>query len=219
MADYGAMLTDVNGVAFYITDTLPLSLIEVKTLTLNLPGTYYGQAIAHADDGLPRVVFIQSSGGPTNAFYYTMANGNWYIRGTANAVVRVYIFGYKYQTPPKWGIAIWDANGNCVITNETKVLSGITNLGTEGQDSSGYKLDTTLVGSWAVAPAIDGMFIGVVGQPNPHTVQIPFATNAYYNGTTTRINSNATGTDSGPFLSTTYLNSNIRLQCINVARY
>lgn len=219
MADYGAMLTDASGVPYYILDTMPLCLLEVKTLVLNDSGSYYGQKAVHANDGAIRFVFVQTSSGSTSAFYYTLFNGTWFIRGTFGASVTVYIFGYEYQIPPKYGIAIWDAQGRCVITHETKVLSGVRNLGTEGQDSSGYKLDTTLSGSWAVAPAIDGMFIGIVGQPSPRTVQIPFATNAYYNGSTTRINSNTTGTDSGPFLSTSYLNSNIRLQCIDVSRY
>ncbi len=45
------------------------------------------------------------------------------------------------------GIAIWDEQGVCILTNESKVLTDVQAIGTNGSDSTGFSINTTLAGN------------------------------------------------------------------------
>jgi len=222
---YGAMLTDQMGVPFYIDGTRPLTLIS--RITINVPGdnngTVYSQAL-YNNDGAVRFTFMQSNNSSSiSAEWLQLDNNVWTFYSTRSTkTVTVFIFGYANQPLPAsgWGIAIWDANGNCILTNESKVLREVTPLGNVTDDnSSGYKLSTTLSGSWAIAPNYTGILNAVdnsTGQPRPVVLQ--FYASAYNNGTSTLINSHSHGSTAG-ISNPTYTNARNTITAINVARY
>lgn len=219
---YGAMLTDDQGVPFYIDGTRPLTLIN--TITVNFTagsGTVQSQALFNAD-GAVRFMFIQSDNSNLySAEWISLVNGVWVLYSTnTTKQVKVFVFGYANQTPPAWGIAIWDASGNCILTNETKPLRDVNKLGDISSDSnSGYNINTTKSGSWAVAPTFTGIINGVnqsTGQPV--SVILWFYASAYFDGTNTLIRSHTHGSTSG-LTSATYVNARNTLTAINVSRY
>lgn len=179
---YGALLTDEQGVPFYIDGTRPLTLINKLTFNVNNSGTVNTLDL-YQNDGAVRFVFIQSNGSDIYKSEWLQLDGNtWRLYATSGTrTVTVFIFGYANQIPPAWGIAIWDASGNCILTNESKVLRDVTQLGdVTNANASGYLYTGTLGGSWAIAPAYTGLFSGVdnsTGQPRP--VNIPFYGSAY----------------------------------------
>lgn len=219
---FGALLTDDQGVPFYIDGTRPLTLINRITVNVSSGGgTVYSQDL-YADDGTERYVFIQSNNADTSsAEWLQLDNGVWRIYSTAsNKTITVFIFGYANQPVPAWGVAIWDASGNCILTNESKVLRDVTSLGDiSNANASGYLYSGTLGGSWAVAPVATGILTAVdnsSGQPRPVTVY--FYSSAYYNGTNTVINSHGDRSVAG-ISSPVYTSARNTLTAINVARY
>lgn len=220
---FGALLTDQQGVPFYIDGTRPLTLIN--KFVIKVPGdnngTVYSQQL-YTNDGAVRFVFMQSDSGNTAAAEWMQIDNNvWTFYATRTARnVTVYVFGYANQPVPTWGIAIWDASGNCILTNESKVLRDVTQLGdVTNPNASGYLLNTTLSGNWAVAPAFTGIISAVdnsTGQPRP--VVIWYWGNAYYNGSTTLISSHTHGSASG-VTGASYSNARNTLTAVNVARY
>jgi len=225
---FGPLLTDQNGVAFYIADTMPLTLLEKRVL--NVPSAS-GEGSAQelfANDGAMRFVFVNSTGaqgGGTETCEFLLLNGStnrWQLncRGAARTV-NVFIFGYQFQPIPAWGIQINDSQGRCILTNESKVLRDVQNIGDSGNaNNSGYVINQTLSGQWAVAPTMTGYFAGVnnsSGQPIP--VVARFCSSARFNGSTTQIASGYLGNIDGNASNATYTNYRNRITAINVARY
>lgn len=221
---YGALLTDQNGVPFYIDGTRPLTL--VNKVVINFTGST-GQVQSrdlYNNDGVPRFVFIQSNNSNVNsAEWLVLENGIWKLYSTIGTkTVTVYIFGYANQPLPAsgWGIAIWDASGNCILTNESKVLKNVTKLGDiSNPNNSGYTINTTLGGGWAVAPTFTGILTAVdnsSGQPRP--IVIPFYSSAYFDGANTVLNSHARYSTTG-ISSPSYSNARNNLVAINVSGY
>lgn len=224
MATWGAMLTDTSGVPFYIDDTLPLCLISKTTYSLNLNGGTVVSQPVHPNDGAVRFIFVNSPDQNVYFWYaYDSTSGTWRVyascQGASAFRLTVYIFGYQYQTPPTWGVAIWDAQGRCVITNETKVLRGVNPIGTEGAENAGYNINTTLTGNIAVAPAMTGAVTGIIQSGGTRPFEARYYTSAYFNGSSTLIKSVATATVSGGVQNITYTNFRNTLTAVNVARY
>lgn len=218
---YGALLTDGSGVPFYIADTMPLTLLEKRTINSGS-----GLIDLFTGDGTPRYVFVNSNGAQGGSLSTCEAleiSGNvWRLRYAGpTRQINVFIFGYQFQPIPSWGIQINDAQGRCILTNETKVLRDVQNLGDSTVDtSSGYKFSTTLSGQWAVAPVYTGYFSGTInqgGQPMPVVAQ--FASSSRFNGTTSQIASGYIGNYEGASANGTFLNYRNRLTAINVERY
>lgn len=220
---FGALLTDQQGVPFYIDGTRPLTLVNKFVIAVpgDNNGTIYSQQL-YANDGAVRFVFMQSdSNNMAAAEWMQIDNNVWTFYATRTARnVTVYVFGYANQPVPAWGIAIWDASRNCILTNESKVLRDVTQLGdVTDPNASGYLLNTTLSGSWAIAPAYTGILNAVdnsTGQPRP--VVLRYYGNAYYNGSTTKISSHSHGSTAG-VSSASYSNARNTLIAVNVARY
>jgi len=224
MATWGAMLTDTAGVPFYIDDTMPLCMISKTTYTLNLNGGTVASQAIHSNDGAVRFIFVNSPDPNVYFWYaYDSTSAMWRIyascQGASTFRLNVYVFGYQYQTPPKWGIAIWDAQARCVITNETKVLRGVSPVGTEGAESAGYNISTTLTGNIAVAPAMTGAVTGVIQSGGTRPFEARYYTSAYYNGSTTLIKSLATDAVAGGVQNITYTNFRNRIISTDMSRY
>ncbi|WP_293797027.1 hypothetical protein [uncultured Pantoea sp.] len=225
---FGTLLTDQNGVAFYIGETMPISLLEKRVLNVPAVGGEGSAQDLFANDGALRFVFVNSTGaqaGGSSTCEFLMLNnstGRWQLNCVGAArTVNVFIFGYQFQPVPSWGIQINDAQGRCILTNETRVLRDVQNLGDPSNVSnSGYNINQTLSGQWAVAPTMLGYFAGVnnsSGQPMP--VVARFCSSARFNGSTTQIASGYLGNIDGNASNATYTNYRNRITAINVARY
>lgn len=221
---FGALLSDTYGNPFYIDDTMPLCLVSKQQLILDIGSGTWVSSFIHPNDGAIRFVFWDSPNPNTYAYYQlNTSNNTWQITASCKSAsiftVNVYIFGYQYQIPPKWGMAIWDANKNCIITNDTKVLRGITPLGIEGAESSGYNIDTTIAGRWAIAPVVTGMVAGVINSGVIRPWSATFYGSSYFNGASTRIISVPTDTPSGGVQNITYYNTRTRIMAIDISNY
>lgn len=220
---FGALLTDQQGVPFYIDGTRPLTLIN--KIVINVPassgGTVYSQAV-YNNDGAVRFVFMQSNSSESTAAEWLQLDNNvWTFYATLRPrTVTLFVFGYANQPVPAWGIAIWDASGDCILTNESKVLRDVTQLGDVTNDNaSGYKLSATLSGSWAVAPAMTGILNAVdnsTGQPRP--VVILLWANAFFDGSNTVISTHSNGSSAG-VSSAVYTSARNILTAVNTSRY
>ncbi|MEN4605985.1 hypothetical protein WKH08_07235 [Pantoea agglomerans] len=224
---YGAMLTDSAGVPFYIGDTMPLTLLEKRVLSV--PAVSGSGTVINLfnNDGVIRFVFVNSNGaqgnGQSTCEALELSGGIWSLRCAGAArTINVYIFGYQFQPIPAWGIQINDSQGRCILTNETKILRDVQKLGDEGSEAgSGFTANFTLNGEWAVAPAYTGSYVGTVSQGGQvYPVVAQYASSARFNGSTTQITSgyignlNTSGGGSGTL--TSYRN---RLVAVNVQRY
>lgn len=223
MANYGAFLTDQQGNPYYVLDTLPLCLIEKKTF--NITGGR-GISVIHPNDSTFRLVFCRTNVAGSSFSYYldTVTTGNYVVdsRGAASGfTLDVYVFGYQYQTPPKYGIAIWDAAGRCVITNETKVLRGAEVVGNQADpNASGYNATATLVGEWAVAPDVMGSFNGVINQGGQvYPIQAIAYTSAYKSGSSTVMKSEFVGDSGSGASNVQFYNRRNTIKAINVSMY
>lgn len=223
---FGAMLTDAQGVPFYIDGTRPLTLINKVTYTVPAGGGL-GSIDLYQNDGVMRFVFLQDNGPATGTgcSWLQLDNGVWrlYVNGTSGTLTTAYIFGYANQPVPEWGIALFDAQNNCILTNESKVLKDIQVFGDQSNNNtSGYLYSGTINGSWAVSPYFSGIFSGVVnagGQLRPVSAFYYLA--AHYNGTQTVLKSGIGqgGSPDGTVQSPSYVNSRCLLTAINVAGY
>jgi len=224
---YGSMLTDSADVPFYIGDTMPLTLLEKRVLSV--PGVSGSGAVINLfnNDGVIRFVFVNSNGTQGNrqntCEVMELSGGIWSLRCAGGVrTVNVYIFGYQFQPVPAWGIQINDSQGRCILTNETKVLRDVQKLGDEGSDSgSGFNANFTLAGEWAVAPAYTGSYVGTVSQGGQvYPVVAQYASSARFNGSTTQITSGYIGNlNSGGGGTGTLTNYRNRLVAVNVQRY
>ncbi|MDI6536318.1 hypothetical protein QMA77_05125 [Pantoea ananatis] len=222
---FGALLTDSQGVPFYIDGTRPLTLVNKVVFSVPSPGGLRSIDL-YPNDGVIRFVFIQDNAGTTSNYcsWLQMDSNTWrlYMNYQAGTSVTVFIFGYANQPVPAWGVAIWDAQNNCILTNESKVLRDVTSLGDQSSDTnSGFRFTGTLAGSWAVAPFWSGLFTGVdnsTGQARP--VSATFYLAAHFNGSQTFLRSGiGQGSVDGNVSNPSYSNSRCLLTCINVDKY
>lgn len=219
---YGGMFTDANGVPFYIDGTLPLRLTDVRTHTSQPNAGFFD---LYPNDGAIRFCFISATGPGYHYITQDRTHGtNWILTsGVAMGVtITAYIFSYAIETHlPDYGMAIWNSSGQLVITNETKLLSGVQQLGTAGVEaSSGMSFKTTLSGHWAIAPTITGGIVGVVYQGSQaHPYSNFFYASAYYNGSTTLIDSRGVGGDASGGGNLTRTNLRNQIYAIDVSKF
>lgn len=224
---FGALLADASGVPFYIADTMPLSLLEKRMLSVPAVTGNGSVQDLFANDGAIRFVFVnsnasQGSNSNCEALQLNSTNNRWQLscRGAARTV-NVFIFGYQFQPIPAWGIQINDSQGRCILTNETKVLRDVQNIGdSTNVNNSGFVINTTLSGQWAVAPVFTGYFAGVnnsSGQPIPIVAQ--YCSSARFNGSTTQITSGYLGNLDSNASNATLSNYRNRITAIDVSRY
>lgn len=129
-----------------------------------------------------------------------IGSGNPY--GQAHTLT-AYIFAIFPQTLPEWGMAIWDASGKLVLTNESRVLSDLVTIGTPG-NNGGINIDQTLSGSYAVCPGILGAtLIQVMVQGQPQVIAATAYTGCRFNGSSSRISAASSSNASGSVVGNT----------------
>lgn len=229
MAEYGAFI-DVNGNPFITPLSTPFALYSKGTISSgNKNNTQYAERYVNIPQGVPVIAFCKttntSNGTALSAFTFRSgANvGKIYFQGVnpnnQSFVLTYYIFAIFPQTLPRWGMAIWDAQGKLILTNETKVLSDLTTVGTPGFSGGGLNIDVTLNGSWAVVPTILGnsqIQVGTIPTGQPIISNATAGSSCRFDGSRTRINAQST-MGSGNVLSTTN-NGNV-ITAINTAAY
>ena len=135
-------------------------------------------------------------------------------------VLEAYFFAIYPLTLPAWGVAIWDAEGTLVLTNESRVLSDLTTIGSPGAATGGLNIDTYMAGKWAVNPMGLGSVIlhagsAPGGQPIFQSVDV--GTGCHDDTGGTRIRGQSSTTASGSSIGST--NSGIVITAINTAAY
>ncbi|HAT7557562.1 TPA: hypothetical protein JAW29_004867 [Citrobacter freundii] len=223
MAKYGALISLPNGNPFITPDSTPMTLYRKVTVNSTFGGdfnsasasvTIDGQkgGIAFARTSAPAKISASKSG---NTFSVDASN----YRGSA-FVLEAYFFAIYPLTLPAWGVAIWDAEGTLVLTNESRVLSDLTTIGSPGAVSGGLNIDTYMAGKWAVNPMGLGSVIlhagsAPGGQPIFQSVDV--GTGCHDDTGGTRIRGQSSTTVSGSSIGST--NSGIVITAINTAAY
>lgn len=167
MATFGAYLRLSNGNIFVTPEATPLCLYRRVTLT----SSYQTVAVP---SNKPVMVFVKShTASPVLAYRDTLST---VMIGAGNGYA--YIFTIFSPSLPKWGMAIWNASGELVITNESRILTDLVTVGVAGS-RGGIYIDQTLSGSYAICPQLLGAQVGQ-GAASIYAA-------AYYNGVNTRI--------------------------------
>lgn len=197
MSEFGAYLLDENGYIFYETGMDVMSFKDKITLRMNdTARTEYDLMIP---DTAPIIPFIRCNTQAlrNNSPYCEITktiNKNWALSffGGACELVDVYIFSVNVIQPiPKYGMALFNDNGECVLTNETKRL----NVERSGEINS-LRASMVLDGSFAVYPQYSGTIIcSGEGVEQGKSWDIDCSYIALYNGTQTRIHGLAVGDD------------------------
>ncbi|MDE9584626.1 hypothetical protein VC585_20680 [Citrobacter freundii] len=223
MAKYGALISLPNGNPFITPDSTPMTLYRKVTVNSTFGGNFNSASasvtidgqkggIAFARTSAPAKISASKSG---NTFSVDASN----YRGSA-FVLEAYFFAIYPLTLPAWGVAIWDAEGTLVLTNESRVLSDLTTIGSPGAVSGGLNIDTYMAGKWAVNPMGLGSVIlhagsAPGGQPIFQSVDV--GTGCHDDTGGTRIRGQSSTTASGSSIGST--NSGIVITAINTAAY
>lgn len=193
---WGAMLTRPDGVPFYLDGTIPIIFLGkiTKPFSTSMSAQKVGVELIRGDYNFPTFSFVcltNVSGepygyaAPGNKDSQSIIIGNGEVG--VNLIAEVYCFGMKVQSLPKWGVAIFDNEGRCVITNETPVLSDIMKI-----DNAGIDTQVTLPGKLGVLPENLGYTNGLIhpggGKP-PVAWHVNHMSQAYYVGGVTTIRS------------------------------
>lgn len=223
MAKYGALISLPNGNPFITPDSTPMTLYRKVTVNSTLGGDFNSASASVTIDGQKGGIAFARTSAPAktsasktgNTFSVDASN----YRGAA-FVLEAYFFAIYPLTLPAWGGAIWDAEGTLVLTNESRVLSDLTTIGSPGAATGGLNIDTYMAGKWAVNP----MGLGSVllhagsapgGQPIIQPVDV--GTGCFNEGSGTRIKGLSSTTASGSSVGTT--NSGIVITAINTTAY
>lgn len=214
--NWGALITADDGTAFITDESTPISLQGIytasgsRTVTQSIP--------VNTDDVV--LPFCLATG---DAYFTYGINGS-ILNVTAQTndsnsspfSFTCYVFTTRAQPVPAWGVAIWNKNGKCILTNETKVLTDVVNIGTKGGSSSGMNLTSTKAGKWAIIPEAAGFYVGVI-QQRPFQIGVGFT--ARYNGSNTVITGIMGSTVPAGGQLGTPLDMKTAVRAIDVSRY
>ena len=195
MSDFGILLSTGSGNPFITPASIPMSMYGKYTVNSSSNGGN-GQAAAMSipwNDEWPAMVFVKSTQPGAVLGSYKAAGRVGFSGSTVNSApftVTAYVFGIFPQTPPQWGLCVWDDKGEVILTNETRVLTDLVTVGTVGVNGqSGVTMDITLAGSYAVCPKIHGstLFQNLnSGTGQPIIVNVTAYTSAAFDGSSTR---------------------------------
>ncbi|HGY3102709.1 TPA: hypothetical protein ACNVBN_003738, partial [Citrobacter freundii] len=155
MAKYGALISLPNGNPFITPDSTPMTLYRKVTVNSTLASDFNSATASVVINGQKGgIVFARTSAA---AKISASKNGNTFSVSASNYrsssfVLEAYFFAIYPLTLPAWGVAIWDAEGTLVLTNESRVLSDLTTIGSPGAATGGLNIDTYMAGKWAVNP-------------------------------------------------------------------
>lgn len=214
--NWGALITADDGTQFITDESTPVSLQGIYTAS----GSSLVTQVIPFDTSDVVLPFCISTG--NTYFSYGISGNN--IQVTAQAadtdsaafIFTVYLFTTRAQPVPSWGVAIWDKSGKCILTNETKVLTDIQNLGTKGASDSGLGLTRTMAGKWAILPEVSGYIVGVI-QQRPFQIGVAFASR--YDGINSYINPVQSSSFPAGGQVTGSLDAKTIVRAINVSRY
>lgn len=219
--DWGALLVTENGAPFITPQSIPLAMYSKKSAVIS---TASG-AVTTISEAFP-------AGSPVIPFVYTTINcvvsytvvGNvctvTFSNPGGDGTAYVYFFTIFEQPLPEWGIAVWDEQGVCILTNETRVLTDVQAIGTNGSDAAGFSINTTLPGKFGIVPSMSGLATGVIpdGGTRPWSSQYFFS--AVFNGGTTQVGQATTGGAPGSgVINVTYHNMKNSVYALNLANY
>lgn len=209
MATFGAYLRLSNGNIFVTPEATPMCLYTRQDIYC--PSTQNTSKYIAVPTNKPVMVFVKTSIGGVTASVSRANSGQIlcaFGRDVNNTyTATVYVFSIFPPPLPKWGMAIWNASGELVLTNESRILTDIVTVGSPG-NSGGINIDQTLSGSYAICPQLLG---AVVGQGSASIYAA-----AYYNGSKTRIYGVTAG---GVYNPTGYINHGNAITAIKTDAY
>lgn len=223
MADWGALLVTETGAPFITPQSIPLALLSKKTVS-----------IASGSGAVTTITQSFTAGRPVIPFVCTTVDcvSRYSVSGTtctvtimypqaANGVARIYFFSIFAQSLPDWGIAIWDEDGVCILTNETRVLTDIEAIGTSGSDAQGgYNIRATKAGKWGILPSRCGMVTGIINSGGTRPFVSEFFFSCAWVGSSTQISIASTaGAPGGGVTDITYHNMRNQVYALNLANY
>ncbi|MGN8236686.1 hypothetical protein [Enterobacter sp. Tr-810] len=222
MAQYGVLLATTSGEVWVTSNSTPIALQARKTAALQGTSGFNTQVTHTFNAGQPVVAFVHCT---VEVEITQKISGNTitvdFLRPGGTGTAYVYFFSIFPQTKPDYGLAVWDASGTLILTNETRTLSDVVTLGTAGVDaSSGYNINTTRAGKWACMPVMLGLITGVIssgGQPLPYAAI--YKSMAKLEGSNTRIYARPQTTPTGSLQNVAYSNMRNVIMAINCANY
>lgn len=221
MADYGVLLSTTSGGVWVTPESTPIALQAKKSATLQATSGFNVKVTHTFPAGKPVIPFVYTT---AECEITSTISGNTitidFLRPTTNGVADVYFFSIFPQVKPDYGLAVWDAAGVLVLTNETRTLTDVERIGTPGVDaSSGYNINVTRAGKWACIPCMLGLITGVIstGMPRPYTAI--YKSIAVAEGGNTRIKARPQTAPGGPIQNVQYSNMRNSIIAVNVANY
>lgn len=171
MADYGVLLANISGEVWVSPSSIPLALFAKRAGSL--PSAQGGTLTisVNYDSTKPIIPFVYTTG--ECAISWSAAGGICSVTfsRSASGNYEIYFFTIFQQIAPAYGIAIWDAAGKCILTNETKTLADMNKLGDPNSaTASGIYINQVLSGKWGCVPDSFGAVTGIIntgGQPRP----------------------------------------------------
>lgn len=158
---YGVLLTTDTGDVWVSPESIPLALLTKKTATV-VNGS--AQVIQTFDSSQPIIPFVYCSS--VGTLKMDIVNGTCTINLTnalSGARIEVYFFSIFTQPLPDYGLAIWNKNGTCILTNETKTLADLVRVGGSGTASdNGIGTNAWYSGKWACIPQYMGIAVGII---------------------------------------------------------
>lgn len=220
---YGVLLKTTSGEVWVSPESIPLALLSKKSVTVSNPQAYTTITQAY-DVNNPIIPFVRVNG--TGALWYETNNGVCTVtiwNASQRAVVEAYFFSIFPQPMPasKYGIAIWDANSNLILTHETKTLTDVLKIGGTGSaGDNGINTNVTLTGKWGVVPEFLGMVVGVINDPYPRPFQSNVRAIAVASGNNTRIYGYGDGgAPTGGVSGISYINGHSNAIALRVGDY
>lgn len=220
---YGVLLKNTSNQVWVSPESVPLALLAKKRVVVSNPQAYTTITQAY-DVNKPIIPFVWING--EGKLWYETNNGVCTITAwntTTNAAIEAYFFSISPQPMPasRYGIAIWDADQNLILTHETKTLTDINKIGGTGSASdNGINTDVTLSGKWGVIPEILGAIVGVINDPTPRPFQSTVRAMAQASGSNTRIRGFGDGGRPGGGVSgLTYINGHTNVTALKVGDY
>lgn len=189
---FGAYLLDDNGLIYYENGADILSFKEKISV---VPSLETQEIDLRVSGNMPVMPFVKVN---TNALknlspYLELRKtsyNNWslFVKYGKNEHIDIYVFSVNvYQQQPQFGMALFNENGDCLLTNETKRL----NMNLCGEVNS-IKADITLNGSYAIFPQFSGVIIWRGdGITDNRSYDSDVSYLALYNGYQTRIHGQA----------------------------
>lgn len=185
---YGVLLTTDSGEVWVSPESSPLALVSKKVATYT-GGTLVITQTFDADK--PMIPFARINSNGTAIIYTEMTPGTCSVKlrnALSGTQIEVYFFTIFTQQPPDYGLAIWDENKKCILTNETRTLADLVKIGGAGNSSNnGIGTNQLMTGKWACMPDYLGIAVGIITQGGTRPWQSSYRSLARAEGSKTRI--------------------------------